>query len=479
MAMVLDLFHSENRLAAEAGSATRVASFFERWKEDMHRHIDRMRAAFGLARRRRISPYYDLPTFCDHGPDHRTAKLHRYTACYLPELAARLIRKHSRPGDAIVDCFLGSGTTAIQAVAQERKALGVDIHRVAVEIAKARIAPVYPSRLRRAVESIQRGLRRASATITLPNDPQGWDWRRWFPAGNHALLSRLRHLINETQDENVRRILLVGTAGALKSVSYWYSHATKLQFDPTKTPAGIRDVMLPRLDQIVKINDDLWQHVAGRKKAHTRRHSACLGVGSCSKLPFADAAADLAVSSPPYFIAYDYAKLLRVSSWWMFGEVGAGVGHLEAAGRGVELPSAATTELGLEFRRTFASSVRMLESKHPGYSASHVRTLVRSLVPFFSGLKTSVGELWRVLRSRAKLCLVLGNTRHCGVNIPTAEITMELALMAGFQPVSVHVRRQYSATQPQVRDKLGQFTSEDEPNQQTYRDEYVIIMRKP
>jgi hypothetical protein len=56
---------------------------------------------------------------------------------------------------------------------------------------------------------------------------------------------------------------------------------------------------------------------------------------------------------------------------------------------------------------------------------------------------------------------------------------MELALMAGFHPVAVHVRRQYSATQPQVRDDLGQFTSDDEPHQHTYRDEYVIVMRKP
>jgi DNA modification methylase len=441
--------------------------------------FDRVRTAFQLARRRQISPYYDLPTFCDHGPDHRTSKLHRYTACYLPELAARLIRKHSRPGDTVVDCFLGSGTTAIQAVAHGRRALGVDIHRVAIEIARARIAPVYPGQLKRAVQIIQRGMKRSPAPISLPDDPHGWDWRRWFPSDSHLPLSRLRRLIVETEDSNVRRLLLVGTAGALKPVSYWYSHATKLQFDPTKKPMDIREVMMPRLEQIMKINDDLWEHVEGRNAAQQRRVSARLDVGTCCDLPFDDETADLAVSSPPYFIAYDYAKLLRVSSWWIFGEVASGSGHLETAGRSVDLPSAPPPDLGIEFMRTFRASARKLENEGPGCSASHVRTLIRNLVPFFTGIKDAVSELYRVLRPRGKLCLVLGNTRHCGAHVRTAEITMELALLAGFEPVAVHVRRQYSATQPQVRDNLGQFTSDDEPNQHTYRDEYVIVMRKP
>src|ERR1700733_11987805 len=100
-------------LAAKSGLTTPESSFFSsafiKRKLNMPAatsEFARMRKAFQKARRRKVSPYYDLPTFCDHGPDHRTGKLHRYTACYLPELAARLIRKHSRPGDTVVDCFL-------------------------------------------------------------------------------------------------------------------------------------------------------------------------------------------------------------------------------------------------------------------------------------------------------------------------------------------------------------------------------------
>ncbi len=193
-------------------------------------HSDsKVRARFRSANRKPVSPYYDLPTFCDHGPDHRTTKLHRYTACYLPELAARLIRRHSHPGETVLDSFLGGGTTAIQAVANGRCALGIDVHPAALEIARARLAPVFPKALERAIESIKRGLTHGRSTrVDLPSDPYGWDWECWFPTTNHPILSRLRRQIMDVPRCDVRRLLLVATAGALKPVSYWYSHATKL-----------------------------------------------------------------------------------------------------------------------------------------------------------------------------------------------------------------------------------------------------------
>ncbi len=242
---------------------------------------------------------------------------------------------------------------------------------------------------------------------------------------------------------------------------------------------GILEAMIPRLDEIRKINHDLWEHVGGRKGIYARRCSATLKVGNCCALPFDSEAADIAVSSPPYFIAYDYAKLLRVTSWWILGKVPDGAGHVEVTGRGKPVADVAPPELGGIFRKAFRCASRRLDAEASDYSASHVKTLVRSLPPFFDGIRRALSEFFRVLRSRGKLCLVLGNTRHCGVTVPTAEIAAELALMQGFRPVAIHVRRQHSATQPQARDASGQFTSEERPDQYSYRDEYIVILRKP
>jgi len=477
-------FDSPTYLAANGRATTIGTELFLEWNlmatKRVTRTGKRVLAYFRCAKQRPVSPRYDLPTFCDHGPDHRTTKLHRYTACYLPELAARLIRKHSRPDETVLDSFLGSGTSVIQAVANDRRALGIDVHPAAVEIARARLAPVYPQALELVIERLKKLLgRERPKRIDLPSDPNGWDWERWFPSKSHARLAQLRRLILAVPRDDVRRLLLVATASTLKQVSYWYSHATKLQFDPTKKPLDVAEAMIPRLTEIQKINFELWEHVEGRKGAYRRKQLARLDVGNCCALPFDDDSVDLGVSSPPYFIAYDYAKLLRLTSWWILGRVPEGAGHIETAGRGMRLPNKPKVELGSVFDRVLGAAMRQMDANEPGCSTTHVRSLVRSLPPFFSGMNRALSEFLRVLRPGAKLCLVLGNTRHCGVTIPTAEIATELALLRGFRLVALHIRRQHSATQPQARNFSGQFTSEDAPTQYSYRDEYVAVLRKP
>jgi DNA modification methylase len=237
--------------------------------------------------------------------------------------------------------------------------------------------------------------------------------------------------------------------------------------------------MLQRLEEITAINQDLWDYIGNRADVHKRRGSVMLAVGDCRKLPFDRDSADLAVSSPPYFIAYDYAKLLRLSSWWITGKVPDGAGHLETGGRGQSLRQSPPEYLGTIFEQLHRHAVARLDASGPGCSATHVSELIRYSAPFFDGIRLAVAENYRVLRPGGKLCLVLGNTRHCGVTVPTAQITTELALMWGFRLVAIHVRRQHSATHPQARDDIGQFTSEESLSQYSYRDEYVIILRKP
>lgn len=56
------------------------------------------------------------------------------------ELPRRLIRLLSEPGDIILDCFLGSGTTAIAALSEGRQFIGIEIQKPYVELARLRIA---------------------------------------------------------------------------------------------------------------------------------------------------------------------------------------------------------------------------------------------------------------------------------------------------------------------------------------------------
>ncbi|NMA26112.1 MAG: site-specific DNA-methyltransferase, partial [Clostridiales bacterium] len=56
------------------------------------------------------------------------------------ELAAHFIRLHTRPGDTVLDPFMGSGTTGVAAVKLGRNFIGIEIDKGYFEIAQKRIA---------------------------------------------------------------------------------------------------------------------------------------------------------------------------------------------------------------------------------------------------------------------------------------------------------------------------------------------------
>ncbi|MCU0503800.1 MAG: site-specific DNA-methyltransferase [Anaerolineae bacterium] len=56
------------------------------------------------------------------------------------ELPTRVVHLLTDPGDVILDCFMGSGTTAIAAVQHERQYIGIELQAQYVELARQRIA---------------------------------------------------------------------------------------------------------------------------------------------------------------------------------------------------------------------------------------------------------------------------------------------------------------------------------------------------
>ena len=71
-------------------------------------------------------------------PIPNNGKRHHPTQKPLP-LFGELVIKHSKPGDLIVDPFVGSGTTAIAAVTQGRRFAGCDLDGEYINIAKQRV----------------------------------------------------------------------------------------------------------------------------------------------------------------------------------------------------------------------------------------------------------------------------------------------------------------------------------------------------
>ncbi len=65
-----------------------------------------------------------------------------YPAKFIPQLAARLIKENSNENDIVIDPFLGSGTTVVEAIVNNRIGIGTDINEISYLIAKVKTAPI-------------------------------------------------------------------------------------------------------------------------------------------------------------------------------------------------------------------------------------------------------------------------------------------------------------------------------------------------
>ncbi|MEK6285546.1 MAG: site-specific DNA-methyltransferase [Acidobacteriota bacterium] len=63
------------------------------------------------------------------------------------ELPRRVIKLLTDPGDIVLDCFMGSGTTAVAALKEDRLFIGIDIEQKSVTLANRQIKNAQPAQL--------------------------------------------------------------------------------------------------------------------------------------------------------------------------------------------------------------------------------------------------------------------------------------------------------------------------------------------
>lgn len=72
----------------------------------------------------------------------RTHGFYHYPARFSPDIARCIIENFSRPGDVVIDPFMGGGTSVIEALATGRRVIGIDINSLAHFVSVARTTPL-------------------------------------------------------------------------------------------------------------------------------------------------------------------------------------------------------------------------------------------------------------------------------------------------------------------------------------------------
>lgn len=327
---------------------------------------------------------------------------HSYPARLHPLTARRLIEGLSAPGDLVLDAFCGSGTVLVEACLLGRRAAGVDINPIAIELARFKVTASSAAERdewltaaeRVAEYAEERRQDRAGPTrLYRPHEREPYDPHMLFELdGLSAGIAR--------EDGAVRRVLRLILSSILTKVS--------------KSPGDTSERRLKRRlasgfairTFAAKAVELVAQHAAysaALPKLNTRSPRALVIHGDARRLPRIEPmSVDLVVSSPPYPGVFDYLQHHEARLQWL----------------GLDGGDLARNEIG---------SRRQLSRMDPE----------EALYRWQGDLRAVLRALARVLKPRGKAALVLADTALKLMPVYADDLLAELAPSAGLTVLAV------------------------------------------
>ncbi len=255
-----------------------------------------------------------------------TAKLpfthgfHTYPARMHPETAARAIARFAPKPARLLDPFVGSGTTALEAVRAGLAFTGVEISAVALEIAwaRSRVFRADEARLveREGHEIAEQATRAKASDLREPEWGEGIE--DWFSPHTFREVGLLSELIEEVRRPELRRVLRVVLSSILVRLSKQASDSITVvdrDYTPWRPKAAYK-LFADKCSELSRSYAELAQDMRGRGVPWLEPE---FFLSDSRTVKLDRAAYGLALSSPPYPGTYDYMFHHRLR-FPLFGE---------------------------------------------------------------------------------------------------------------------------------------------------------------
>ena len=254
---------------------------------------------------------------------------HHWTAKFIPQIPGRVIEIYGRPGGAVLDPFMGCGTTLVEAALRGHPAYGLDISPLAHKIARAKTRPVDDAAVESVIAWLDRQKRRweaARQTYGGPREDEAADEtlfsgsERWFRPDVARALRTIRDRFAHLEPDT-RNFVEVGLSDLLKGMSNARMDTTVPTLPPTPVYLDKKHYHRPVDNRSRRINPHA-RLSAQLKRMHRALQEFRRRAGATPCQPIlADARrlsehvppVQVAVTSPPYWDAQNYQKLHSLS----------------------------------------------------------------------------------------------------------------------------------------------------------------------
>lgn len=392
-----------------------------------------------------------------------------YPAKFIPQLATKIIQEYSQENDTVIDPFMGSGTTIVEAIINHRIGIGCDINEIATLTAKVKTTPIkhqllieqyddfilYQSQLNNDFEAT---LKQAKEYIKLPKRIDFW----FKPHIKDQLLLILYKIIN-LNNKDIRDFFLVAFAQSLKSCSIWLQKSVKPTRDLHKKEVNPLNKLDWQLKRMIKKHEE-FNHLFSQQHIDKINSIRIIQNSDSRTIPCQDQHCNLIVTSPPYVTSYEYADLHQLPLLWL--------GYLDELSiyRKKFIGSAYRKRNKIDLKSIIADNIiKKLRAKKQEEVANYFADMLESFI-----------EMKRVLKTGGKATIVIGNTKLQNIEILNAEVFKEQFENIGFKTHKIIKREIPSKMLPSTRDpKTGRFTKIVNKNKTlAYPIEYILVMEK-
>lgn len=361
---------------------------------------------------------------------------HRYYGKLIPAIPRSAIREFTDEGDLVFDPFVGSGTTAVEAVYLNRNFAGVEINPLSVTVAQIKTDDYDIDLLRQVESNIIDLIEQDNAPVYEDEKPFCINREHWFKDFVQTDLVKIRRNIPaatafiEGEERSKYETFLLGVLSAIvKQVS----NADTLHVFP-----GVSKRMR-KLEQEGRINIRVFDTFKrGLKKRilqveqfgrHERRAVILTGDSSGIDLSEYENKVDLIVTNPPYISSVRYAETLKLELYWM-GICKSAREYTQLADSMIGNDHIKASDHAQKYLTPYAFVNKYIDDLY-GIDTKQAKVVY----DFFTLMEKVIKNMHRILKGGKKLVMKISDSKIRKIKVPTGKLLTLIAQENGFKLV--------------------------------------------
>lgn len=374
--------------------------------------------------------------------DRHTHFIHSYPAKLLQQIPYFFLNNtiFSKENDIVLDPFCGTGTVLLEASVANRNAIGIDINPLASLIAKTKTSKIDILSLKKELENIQTLFQIHSSSKKQYRVPKISNIEHWYSKSNIRKLSKIKDIISQIDNTNIREFYLVIFSICCKKFSYSDPRiSVPVKINKDKFPEGhsLREAAIKNLEFINK--SEVFEYFIEQAKKNIARlteyHNSSImnsnevivynsDIKHLAKNQIKNNSIQLILTSPPYVSAQKYIRASSLSLQWL--ELNdATIAQLDKQSIGREhFPKS-------EYKNLHTLGIKKIDKI---LSRIYERNNLRAYITYkyLFEMQESFSHYYQVLKSNGFFVMVIGNNTIAGYEFMTHQYLIEIAEKIGF-----------------------------------------------